>query len=157
MTTQPASQAPEALFYHLERQPLDRVLPTLVEKTVERGWRAVIQSCTAERVQALDALLWTYREDGFLPHGTAADGASDRQLVFLTNSDENPNGAVVRFLVDGAAPSSYTGYQRLVFMFDGRDQQALAGARLQWKAAKAAGCAVTYWQQGEDGRWEKKA
>ncbi len=157
MSTQTSIAAPEALFYHLERQPLDRVLPTLVEKTVERGWRAVIQAGSPERVQALDALLWTYREEGFLPHGTAADGASDRQPVFLTDTDSNPNSAVVRFLVDGATAASYAGYQRLVFMFDGRDQQALAGARSQWKAAKAAGCAVTYWQQTEDGRWEKKA
>jgi DNA polymerase III subunit chi len=157
LSTDTSTPAPEALFYHLERQPLDRVLPTLVEKTVERGWRAVIQAGTAERVQALDALLWTYREDGFLAHGTAADGAADRQPVFLTDTDVNPNNAVVRFLVDGAAAIDYKTYQRLVFMFDGRDAQALAGARSQWKAAKAAGCAVTYWQQGDDGRWAKKA
>jgi DNA polymerase III subunit chi len=149
--------APEALFYHLERQPLDRVLPTLVERTLERGWRAVIQAGSAERVQALDSLLWTYKEDGFLPHGTAADGAADRQPVYLTAGDDNPNAAAVRFLVDGAVAGAYAGYQRLVFMFDGRDQEALAGARAQWKAAKAAGCAVTYWQQGDDGRWVKKA
>jgi DNA polymerase III subunit chi len=157
LITASPTTAPEALFYHLERQPLDQVLPTLVEKTVERGWRAVIQAGNAERVQALDTLLWTYREDGFLPHGTAADGAADRQPVFLTDGDQNPNGAVVRFLVDGAVATDFKGYQRLVFMFDGRDQQALAGARSQWKAAKAAGCAVTYWQQGDDGRWAKKA
>ena len=153
MTTAP----PEALFYHLERQPLDRVLPGLVERTVERGWRAVIQSASAERVQVLDGLLWTYREDGFLPHGTAADGAADRQPVFLTAGDENPNQAVVRFLVDGAVAADFKSYQRLVFLFDGRDAAALAGARLQWKAAKAAGCTATYWQQSAEGRWEKKA
>lgn len=149
--------SPEALFYHLERQPLDRVLPGLVERTLERGWRAVIQAGRAERVQALDGLLWTYREDSFLPHGTAADGASDRQPVFLTTGDENPNNAVVRFLVDGAVAADFKGYQRLVFLFDGRDAEALAGARLQWKVAKAAGCTATYWQQSAEGRWEKKA
>lgn len=151
------TQAPEALFYHLERQPLDRVLPTLVEKTVERGWRAVIQTTSQERVQSLDALLWTYREDGFLPHGTVADGAIDRQPVFLTDADQNPNAAVVRFLVDGAVTADVKGYQRLVFLFDGRDPTAVSNARIQWKAVKAAGCAATYWQQGDDGRWQKKA
>ena len=149
--------APEALFYHLERQPLDRVLPGLIERTVERGWRAVIQAGSAERVQALDGLLWTYRDDAFLPHGTAADGAADRQPVFLTVGDDNPNNAVVRFLVDGAIAADFKGYQRLVFLFDGRDAEALAGARTQWKAAKAAGCTATYWQQNAEGRWEKKA
>lgn len=157
MSSDQTATPPEALFYHLERQPLDRVLPSLVERTLERGWRAVIQAGSPERVQALDALLWTYREDGFLPHGTAADGAVDRQPVFLTDTDDNPNGAVVRFMVDGAASTDYAGYRRLVFMFDGRDQDLVARARTQWKAAKAAGYAPTYWQQGEDGRWVKKA
>ncbi len=157
MTFEVKPSAPEALFYHLERQPLDRVLPTLVEKTVERGWRAAIQTNSSERVQALDQLLWTYQEDTFLPHGTAADGAADRQPVYLTDSDDNPNGAVVRFFVDGAVAADFRGYQRLVFMFDGRDPRTLSSARAQWTAAKSAGCAVTYWQQGDDGRWTKKA
>src|SRR5690349_11599483 len=34
----------DILFYHLERQPLDRVLPQLLERTLERGWRAVIET-----------------------------------------------------------------------------------------------------------------
>jgi DNA polymerase III subunit chi len=147
----------EALFYHLEHFPLDRVLPLLLEKTLDRGWKAVVQAGSVERVAALDTLLWTYRDDSFLPHGTAADGKPERQPVFLTDAEATPNAAEVRFLVDGAAPASFTAHQRFVFLFDGGDQDALAGARLQWKAAKAAGCTVTYWQQSADGRWEKKA
>jgi DNA polymerase-3 subunit chi len=155
MTTAPA--APEALFYHLEHQPLDQVLPALVERTLERGWRAVIQAGSKQRVEALDSLLWTYRADGFLPHGTVADGHAARQPIFLTEGDDAPNQANVRFLVDGAAPAAFTGHARYVFLFDGRDPDAVQGARLQWKAARAAGCATTYWQQSADGRWEKKA
>ena len=92
----------EVLFYHLEHQPLERVLPSLVEKTLERGWRAVVQAGSEERVEALDTLLWTYREESFLPHGTKRDGNPDVQPVYLTTSEDNPNGATVRFLVDGA-------------------------------------------------------
>jgi DNA polymerase III subunit chi len=152
-----AQSAPDALFYHLEHQPLERVLPGLLERTLERGWRAVVQAGTPERLATLDTLLWTYREDSFLPHGTDADGPAARQPVFLTRSDDNPNGAEVRFLVDGAMARDFSGYARLVFLFDGRDAPALAGARQQWKAAKAAGCAATYWQQSPEGRWQKKA
>jgi len=147
----------EVLFYHLERQPLESVLPTLIEKTVERGWRAVIEVGNAERVQALNALLWTYKPESFLPHGSAADGAEDQQPVYLTSTPDNPNGATVRFLVEGAAPSTFTGYNRIVLMFDGRDPDALAAARKHWKTAKAADCKLTYWQQNADGRWERKA
>ncbi len=147
----------EVLFYQLERQPLERVLPGLLEKTLARGWRASVQAGSQERVEALDAALWTYREDSFLPHGTASDGSADRQPIYLTADEGNPNGAQVRFLVDGAESSGITGYERLVYLFDGRDETARARARAQWKSAKEAGADVTYWQQTERGGWEKKA
>jgi DNA polymerase-3 subunit chi len=147
----------EVLFYHLEHQPLERVLPSLVEKTLERGWRAVVQAGSEERVEALDTLLWTYREDSFLPHGTRRDGSPDAQPVFLTTGEDNPNGAQVRFLVDGAEAGDLSGYARVVYLFDGRDAAAVAQAREQWTAAREAGGEVTYWQQSPEGRWEKKA
>jgi DNA polymerase-3 subunit chi len=147
----------EVLFYHLERQPLERVLPSLVEKTLERGWRAVVQAGSEERVEALDTLLWTYREESFLPHGTRRDGNPAMQPVYLTVSEDNPNGATVRFLVDGAAAGDLSAYARVVYLFDGRDATALDQARAQWTAAKAAGSEVTYWQQSPEGRWEKRA
>ena len=147
----------EVLFYHLTRQPLDRVLPGLLERTLERGWRAVVQAGSAERVEALDALLWTYADDSFLAHGTTRDGMVERQPIFLTAGEDNPNGAGVRFLVDGAALTEHTGYSRIVYIFDGRDEEALIQARSEWKRIKAVGLDVTYWQQNENGRWEKKA
>jgi DNA polymerase-3 subunit chi len=158
--TEPSSIAKpcDVMFYHLEHQPLERVLPMLIEKTLARGWRAVVQAGSDERLDALDAALWTYTEDSFLPHGTARSGHAAEQPVYLTTGDEVPNGAGVRFIVDGAAPASFSsGMERIVFLFDGNDAEALAAARTQWKAAKAAGCGLTYWQQTSSGRWEKKA
>lgn len=151
----------EVLFYHLERRPLDEVLPALVEKTIERGWRAVIQAGSAERLEALDQLLWTFREGSFIPHGMAKAGNAALQPVFLTNGDENPNRADVRFMVDGARVDDVgrqlRGYTRVVVMFDGNDADERDQARSAWKAVKAAGAEATYWQQGDSGRWEKKA
>jgi DNA polymerase-3 subunit chi len=146
----------EVLFYHLERQPLEAVLPTLLERTLERGWRAVVQAGSDERLEALDAALWTYSEASFLPHGTKKDGSLTEQPIYLTTGDDVPNGAGVKFLVDGAEPASFEGFARLVFVFDGRDAEATQAARRQWQAAKAAGCSVTYWRQSDAGRWEKK-
>jgi DNA polymerase-3 subunit chi len=147
----------EVLFYHLGRQPLDKVLPGLLEKTLERGWRAVVQAGSGERVEALNALLWTYADESFLPHGSARDGFTEQQPVFLTAGEDNPNAATVRFLVDGAQAGDLRGYTRVVYIFDGRDEEAVAQARTAWKHAKGAGFEVTYWQQADSGRWEKKA
>jgi DNA polymerase-3 subunit chi len=151
------SEKSEVLFYHLERQPLERVLPGLLEKTLQRGWRAVVQAGSAERLELLDLALWTYSDDSFLPHGTAKDGFANEQPIFLTLVPETPNGAGVRFLVDGAEASDYETHARLVFLFDGNDPEATAHARQQWSAAKAAGCKISYWRQSPEGRWENKA
>jgi DNA polymerase-3 subunit chi len=147
----------EILFYHLHRQPIERVLPSLIEKSLERGWRVVVQSSSEERIEALDAHLWTFREDSFLPHGTARDGEAAAQPVLLTVEPGNPNGASVRFLIDGAAvPEDAESYQRIVLLFDGEDDEAVAAARIHWTDAKAKGLEATYWQPDEQGRWQKK-
>jgi DNA polymerase-3 subunit chi len=148
----------EVLFYHLQRQPLDAVLPQLVERSLARGWRAVVQAGSPERVSALDDQLWTYSEDSFLPHGLDRDSDAPHEPVVLTASAANPNKASVRFLVDGAPlPPDVAGYERIVVIFDGQDEQALAKAREVWKQVKAGGHEATYWQQDDNGRWEKKA
>lgn len=147
----------EVFFYHLERRTLEQVLPTLLERSLERGWRAVVQAASKDRVAALNTLLWTYREDSFLPHGAAGDGTPEAQPIYLTDEEDNPNEAAVRFLVDGAALSDASSYARVVYVFDGRDGGAVAQARETWSAAKEAGFEVSYWQQDEEGRWQKKA
>lgn len=147
----------EVLFYHLDRQPLERVLPVLLEKSVERGWKVVVEAATAERVEAIDSLLWTYADDSFLPHGTDREADAALQPVLLTGGPGRANGATVRFLVDGAGfPDDLASYQRIVVLFDGHDPEAVDGARSQWKSARAAGHDCTYWQQAETGRWERK-
>jgi DNA polymerase-3 subunit chi len=148
----------EVLFYHLQHQPLEGVLPSLLERSVERGWRVVVQVGSEERIEAIDAHLWTYRDDSFLPHGTARDGDAGRQPILLTTGDDNPNAATVRFLLDGTPlPADAKGYDRIVLLFDGDDEEALARAREHWSEAKSKGFDVTYWQTDERGRWVKKA
>jgi DNA polymerase-3 subunit chi len=147
----------EVLFYHLQNQPLDAVLPGLLEKCLERDWRVVVEAGSVERCEALDALLWTYGDDSFLPHGLWRDADAAQHPVLLTPEPDNPNGANVRFLVDGAPAGELDGYLRAVLMFDGNDPDALAAARASWKRVKAAGHDATYWQQSEQGRWQKKA
>jgi DNA polymerase-3 subunit chi len=147
----------EILFYHLQRQSLERVLPTLIEKSLERGWRVVVQAAAEERIEALDAHLWTFRDDSFLPHGTWRESTVSEQPVVLTIHDHNPNGAVVRFLIDGAPmPVDAAAYQRIVLIFDGDDSEAVAAARERWTEGRAQGFDVTYWQTDEQGRWQRK-
>jgi len=147
----------EVYFYHLESRRLEQVLPTLLERSLERGWRAAVQATSKERVEALNTHLWTYREDSFLPHGAASDGMPGAQPVYLTDEEDNPNEAAVRFLVDGASLADASSYVRVVYVFDGHDEGAVAQAREAWADAKEKNFSVSYWQQDESGRWQQKA
>ena len=144
-------------FYHLTRTRLEAALPQMLEKTLERGQRAVVRAGSAERVEALNGWLWTYKDRGFLPHGSAKDGHAARQPIWLTEKDERPNDAQVLFLTDGAVSGEELAeFERCAVLFDGNDDSALAAARAQWTGLKDAGHDLTYWQQTDEGRWEKK-
>jgi DNA polymerase III subunit chi len=148
----------EILFYQLKGQSLEQVLPPLIQKSLERGWRVAIQAASDERVEALDAHLWTWRDDVFLPHGTWRDAEAAEQPVLLAVDAKNPNRAVVRFLVEGASmPGDAAAYQRLVVLFDGEDPEALEEARARWSKAKEEGFEVTYWLTDKNGRWQRQA
>ncbi len=151
----------EVLFYHLEHRSLDDVLPNLVEKSLERGWRVVIRTESADRAQAVDALLWSFSEESFLPHAQAGDGDPARQPVLITVEEGNLNAANILFLVGGAAAPDWANAQiaslaRIVLLFDGRDDQAVDTARTAWRNARAANHAVTYWKESPSGKWEKQ-
>ncbi|RYE38371.1 MAG: DNA polymerase III subunit chi [Hyphomicrobiales bacterium] len=147
----------EVLFYHLQSQSVENTLPPLLEKSLERGWRVVLQTSSEERADAIDAHLWTYRDDAFLPHGTWRDRDAAEHPVLLSVDAGNVNSANVRFLLDGAElPDDAESYDRIVLIFNGDDDDSAAGARQTWTASKARGFAVTYWQTDDRGRWQKK-
>ncbi|MBJ7410727.1 MAG: DNA polymerase III subunit chi [Phenylobacterium sp.] len=146
----------EVWFYHLERTGLDQALPELLEKTLQRGWKAIVRSSAAERIDHLDGWLWSYRDESFLPHAPSDEPGAARQPILLTTSEENPNQADALFLIDGAEPGELDGYKRCVVLFDGGDDDQLRNARRQWSAVKARGFPVSYWKQQARG-WEKQA
>lgn len=147
----------EIRFYHLQRAKLEDVLPTMLERALARGQRALVMLGSAERAEALAAHLWTFRADSFLPHGTSKDGDAAMQPIFLTDQGGNPNQAQLLFLCDGASRNDLTPFELICELFDGNDEPAVTAARDRWRDYKAAGYALTYFQQDETGRWEEKA
>lgn len=147
----------EIRFYHLQRATLEDALPRMLEIAYGRGDRALVMAGSSERVEALAAHLWTFRPDSFLPHGTAKDGAAAQQPIYLTAEAENPNGAKLLFLCDGATRADVGDFITVCEMFDGNDESAVAAARERWKAYKEAGHKLIYYQQSPAGKWEEKA
>lgn len=143
-------------FYHLTQTSMESALPDLLEKTLQKGWRAVVMAGSPERVEALTQHLWSYKPDYFLPHGCAKDGYAEQQPIWLTAEDERPNQADVLFLTDGADSTRHSDYTRVCYVFDGNDPTAVTTAREKWAQCKERGYHLSYWQQGERG-WQKAA
>ncbi len=147
----------EVLFYHLQGMTLEGVLPPLIEKSIGRGWRVTVQAASEERADSLDGHLWTYRDDSFLPHGTWRERDAADQPVIIAIDERNPNGSHVRFLVDRAdLPADAESYERIVLVFNGEDEEAVAAARSAWSNCKARGLDATYWQPDDRGRWQRR-
>ena len=146
----------EVGFYHLTKWPLERALPKLLERVLAAGRRVVLLAPSPERVEDLANHLWTYDPDAWLPHGSARDGHPEAQPVYLTDKEEAPNGATVLVVVEGLEPDFAGRFERVVDMFNGRDEAAVAAARQRWRRYQAAGHTLTYWQQTDSGGWQKQ-
>jgi DNA polymerase-3 subunit chi len=150
----------EISFYHLEQRPLEQVLPILLEKTLERGWKAIIEVSDEKKAKIIDDAIWSFNQDSFIAHAIAGNDNDAEQPILITTKTDNPNAANIRFFVSGAipqtAPKYDKEYKRLVFIFDGHDPKAVEEARTVWKNLKE-GNELTYWQQNPSGAWEKKA
>jgi len=147
----------EIWFYHLERSTLEQVLPALLDRTLQRGWRARIRVADPDARAAIDEQLWTWRDDSFLAHGLSDQPHAERQPILLTAGAENPNGSQALFIVDGSDMSPTEEFERCFIIFDGRDEVALHRARERWTSLKGAGASLAYWKQSDAGRWEKAA
>lgn len=143
-------------FYHLISTSLERALPRLLERAWSQGYRIVVRAGSPERIEQLNSVLWTYDEAGFLPHGSARDGNAAVQPIWLTDRDENPNGASMLVLIDGLEARDLQSFARCADLFDGNDSSAVQAARDRWRRAREAGHTLTYWQQTGAG-WERKA
>jgi len=146
-----------ALFYHVTHSAVEEVVTTLLTRALGQGWRVELRGRTPERMDWLDEKLWLGADEGFLPHGRAGGPHDDLQPALLTTAPAAGDFTAVMTL-EGAevTPEEVATRERVWILFDGRDEIAVQGARVQWKALTAAGAKAQYWSE-EGGRWEKKA
>lgn len=144
-------------FYHLLQWPLEQALPPLLSKVLESGQRAVVLTSSRPRAEALSAVLWTWKPDSWLPHGTPAEGSAADQPIWITDGDDRPNDASILVLTDGMESAAMDAFDRCLDLFNGQDEDAVQAARVRWKAARDAGHELHYWQQTARGGWEERA
>ncbi len=145
-------------FYHLTKQSLDTALPALLQKAYASGKRILLKTAP-DTVDTVNAELWTYSDESFLPHGAKKDGFAHEQPIYITAEDDNPNDASFLFLINGAEfdCAAAQAFERVFNLFDGNNPETTEQARRVWKTYREAGFEVSYWQQTAAGKWEQKA
>lgn len=146
----------EYWFYHLEASTLEGVVPGLLEKTLQKGWRALVKLPESKLAQ-MDELLWTFRDDAFLPHGRDDEPLAELQPILISSKLESAVGFDAVFLIDGAEVKDIADASRVMVMINGRSQDDISRERSRWKTLKSEGANLAYYQQDDRGRWAKKA
>jgi DNA polymerase-3 subunit chi len=149
----------KAAFYHMTMSSAESVLPKLMEKTLQKGKRALI-CCKKEQMKLLSAALWSSRQNSWLPHGSAGQDDDDAALcpIWLAGGiDDNPNQASFFFFLNSVRPDGLEQAERVFILFDGRDDEAVGAARGQWKTLKGAGHELSYWTEDNTGKWSETA
>lgn len=156
LQTNKSAAKPEYWFYHLEGSTIENVLPDLLEKTLAKGWRALVK-LPQDKLAEMDDHLWTFRDDSFLPHGQDNEPMADWQPVLLSADLNTAKGFDAIFLLGGADIDEVQEASRIMVMINGRSEAEIMLERKRWKALKETGATLSYYQQNGQGRWEKKA
>ena len=137
-------------FYQLSRDPVERVVPLLADKALERGARVVLVCDDAGQRAALSEALWA-REGAFLAHGAANDPHAERQPIVIAESCEIPNGATFAIIADGAWREAAEELERAILLFASDQADP---ARALWKTLKGTGHSLRFFAQDGEGRWK---
>jgi len=146
----------EIRFYHMEKTTLDQALPAITYKAWQAGNRVMIKVPDKKEAKRLGDLLWTFNPSVFLPNGVDGDSYPEKQPVWVTAGNDNPNQANVLILTHGCTYDDMGGFSLCCEILDGRLPDHIMAARVRRQNYKENGYDLTYWQQENNGQWHKK-
>jgi DNA polymerase-3 subunit chi len=140
-------------FYHLLTTSLEKALPQIVQKSYDRGWRALIIAADNEHIGEVDKLLWTFDPDSFLPHGIVGEDKEELQPILIAAEYLPKNNPDVIISLQDIVIEDAAKYQRIIDIFDGRSELAVKQARIRWKKYQEMNLEMKYHKQNENGGW----
>ena len=132
-------------FYYLTRVPLAKALPSIAERIVANGERLVIVAEDDKLLTKIDALLWSYKPESFLPHGREGE----QPILLKADVDGSPAQNIA--LIDGVWRGAALNFARAFYFFD---TQTIDAARSAWRGlAERSEVERHYWKQDDAGKW----
>lgn len=137
---------PRIDFYTLEDDSRgDRFLLAcrLLESIRRQDLRVLVYCPDLEQARHLDRLLWTYREDSFLPHGLV-ERVDPQWTPILISRDGAPDSeTAVLINLSSEIPSFHARFERLCELID-HDPQVRAAGRARFRAYREQGHALEH-------------
>ncbi|GAB4361861.1 MAG: DNA polymerase III subunit chi [Gammaproteobacteria bacterium] len=85
----------------------------LAEKAYSRGHRIFIHARDRDQAQQLDDLLWTYRQESFLPHALCGDELADESPIQIGHDTEPSGHCDVLINLSGEVPGFFSRFERV--------------------------------------------
>ncbi len=126
-------------FYVLGERPVDPVLCRLTEKAWRAGHTVFILAQSERHAHHLDSLLWSWRQESFLPH--ELDGPDAESPVRIGWASEPHEATQVLINLTSEAPPFHARFERVAELVAG-DEAQRALARERYRYYRDSGCDV---------------
>ncbi len=137
-------------FYHLTRDPAEKLVPMLASKSLDVGKKLLLLAQDEARCAALSQALWSDDPASFLAHDFAGSERQADQPILISDQCDPANGASYIILSDGLWRDEALAFERAFFLFTA-DQ--IDHARTVWRELAAReDVTPRYWKQ-DGGRW----
>lgn len=137
-------------FYHLQSESEEARLHfacRLAERAWRSGQKVYIHTGEEQRTRELDALLWSYRDDSFLPHRVvAADDVSLADDPILLGFEAEPDGSrpvLIQLAPSNEGPVFFSRFKRTLEVIN-EEPQVKAAARQRYRFYKDRGYPLEY-------------
>ncbi|MCK8516103.1 DNA polymerase III subunit chi [Methylonatrum kenyense] len=118
-------------------QAAEAVACSLIDKAWSRGHRVLVRSRDDAQQARLDRLLWTFRQESFLPHATATSGI-DAPILIAGAEDTVTTGFEVLVNLDDAPAADLASWKRIAEI-SSREPQRLARTRDRFRHYRSQG------------------
>lgn len=128
-----ASEAPEARGFLACR---------LLEKAYQKGHRVYVHCSNQAEAECLDELLWTFKDDSFIPHHLQGEGPEPPPPVQIGFEKEPRGFNDILLNLDLTIPEFYTRFKRVMEIVPNTELEK-EKSRERYKAYRAKGCALS--------------
>ena len=143
----------EIFFYKLKNLSVELFLISLIEKSISVNWNSVVLLDNVERMEEINDLLWTFNDVSFIPHGSQSDLNPEKNKVYLTCNEENPNKANAIFSIDGVAINNPKNWSRCIYIFNEQNLKVTDELESYKREIKDLDYIQKSFEQDQNGKW----